>query len=59
MINSYISSRADGGREAVSRRFAGLSQRKRLAAIGVKAASPGFIEPALATAVDKVPGGDR
>ena len=28
-------------------RFAGLSQRKRPAAIGVKAAFPGFIEPAL------------
>ena len=59
MINSYISSRADGGREAVSRRFAGLSQRKKPAAIGVKAPFPGFIEPALATAIEKVPGGDR
>jgi bifunctional non-homologous end joining protein LigD len=34
-------------------------QRKKSAAIGVKAPYPGFIEPALATAVDKVPRGDR
>ena len=34
------------------------SQRKKPAAIGVKAPYPGFIEPALATAVDKVPAGD-
>jgi bifunctional non-homologous end joining protein LigD len=30
-------------------------QRKKPAAIGVKAPLPGFIEPALAFAVDKVP----
>ena len=34
-------------------------QRRKPAAIGVKAAFPGFIEPALATSVDKVPGGRR
>src|SRR6195952_3943041 len=34
-------------------------QRKKPAAIGVKAPFPGFIEPSLATAVDKVPTGDR
>src|SRR4030081_2243148 len=34
-------------------------QRKRPAAIGLKAPYPGFIEPALATSIDKVPGGDR
>jgi bifunctional non-homologous end joining protein LigD len=28
-------------------------------AIGTKAAFPGFIEPALATSIDKVPSGDR
>src|SRR6195256_3009518 len=35
------------------------SQRKKLAAIGVKAPYPGFIEPELATSVDKVPSGER
>jgi hypothetical protein len=30
-------------------------QRKKPAAIGVKAAFPGFIEPALATSIEKVP----
>jgi bifunctional non-homologous end joining protein LigD len=35
------------------------SQRKKPAAIGGKAPYPGFIEPALATAVDKVPSGPR
>jgi bifunctional non-homologous end joining protein LigD len=34
-------------------------QRKKPAAIGTKAPYPGFIEPALASAVDKVPSGDR
>src|ERR1700712_2358447 len=34
-------------------------QRKKPAAIGVKAPFPGFIEPALALAVHKVPTGDR
>jgi bifunctional non-homologous end joining protein LigD len=35
------------------------SRHKKSAAIGVKAPYPGFIEPALATTVDKVPRGDR
>jgi bifunctional non-homologous end joining protein LigD len=34
-------------------------QRKKPAAIGVKAPYPGFIEPALATSIDKVPNGER
>lgn len=34
-------------------------QRKKPEAIGVKAPYPGFIEPALATSVDKVPAGER
>jgi bifunctional non-homologous end joining protein LigD len=34
-------------------------QRKKPAAIGIKAHFPGFIEPALATAIDKVPSGAR
>jgi bifunctional non-homologous end joining protein LigD len=34
-------------------------QRKKPAAIGAKAKFPGFIEPALATSVEKVPGGAR
>jgi bifunctional non-homologous end joining protein LigD len=34
-------------------------QRKKPAAIGVKTPYPGFIEPALATSIDKVPSGDR
>ena len=34
-------------------------QRKKPAAIGVKAPFPGFIEPALATAIEKVPTGAR
>jgi bifunctional non-homologous end joining protein LigD len=33
--------------------------RKKPAAVGIKAAYVGFIEPALATAIDKVPGGER
>jgi bifunctional non-homologous end joining protein LigD len=35
------------------------SPRKKLAAIGTKAAYPGFIEPSLATSIDKVPAGER
>jgi bifunctional non-homologous end joining protein LigD len=35
------------------------SPRKRPAAIGIKAAYPGFIEPALATSINKVPSGER
>src|SRR3978361_1952072 len=34
-------------------------QRKKPAAIGVKAPSPGFIEPALATSIERVPNGER
>jgi bifunctional non-homologous end joining protein LigD len=34
-------------------------QRKKPAAIGVKAPYPGFIEPKLATSIDKVPSGER
>jgi bifunctional non-homologous end joining protein LigD len=34
-------------------------QRKKPAAIGIKANYPGFIEPALATSIDKVPNGER
>jgi hypothetical protein len=34
-------------------------QRKKPAAIGIKAKHPGFIEPALATSIDKVPSGER
>ncbi len=34
-------------------------QRKKTAAIGVKAPLPGFIEPALASSIDKVPSGAR
>jgi bifunctional non-homologous end joining protein LigD len=34
-------------------------QRRKPAAIGVKAAFPDFIEPALASSIEKVPGGDR
>src|SRR5436189_5137412 len=34
-------------------------QRKKPAAIGTKAPYPAFIEPALATSVEKVPSGDR
>jgi bifunctional non-homologous end joining protein LigD len=32
-------------------------QRRKSAAIGVKAPFPGFIEPALATSIDRVPAG--
>jgi bifunctional non-homologous end joining protein LigD len=34
-------------------------QRTKPAAIGVKAPFPGFVEPALATSIDKVPSGER
>ena len=34
-------------------------QRKKQAAIGIKAPYPGFVEPALATSIDKVPSGER
>jgi bifunctional non-homologous end joining protein LigD len=34
-------------------------QRKKPPAIGVKAPFPGFIEPALAMSIDKVPKGER
>ena len=34
-------------------------QRKKPAAIGTKASYPGFIEPALATSITKVPSGER
>ena len=34
-------------------------QRKKPAAIGVKAPYPGFIEPELASSVEKVPDGER
>jgi bifunctional non-homologous end joining protein LigD len=34
-------------------------QRKKAVAIGVKASYPGFVEPTLATSVDKVPAGER
>jgi bifunctional non-homologous end joining protein LigD len=34
-------------------------QRKKPAAVGVKAPFPGFIEPALATSAEKVPSGER
>jgi bifunctional non-homologous end joining protein LigD len=34
-------------------------QRKKPVAIGTKAPIPDFIEPALATSIDKVPSGER
>jgi bifunctional non-homologous end joining protein LigD len=34
-------------------------QRKKPAAVGVKAPFPGFVEPALATSAEKVPSGER
>jgi bifunctional non-homologous end joining protein LigD len=34
-------------------------QRRKPVAIGVKAPLPGFIEPALATSIEKVPAGER
>jgi len=35
------------------------SQRKKPAAIGTKAPFPGFIEPALATSIERLPSGGR
>jgi hypothetical protein len=34
-------------------------QRRKTEAIGVKASLPGFVQPALATSIGKVPSGDR
>jgi bifunctional non-homologous end joining protein LigD len=34
-------------------------QRSKTQAIGVKAPLPGFVEPALASAIAKVPSGER
>jgi bifunctional non-homologous end joining protein LigD len=34
-------------------------QRKKPAAIGAKAPFPGFIEPALATSIERTPSGSR
>ena len=34
-------------------------QRKKPEALGVKAPFPGFIEPALASSIDRVPSGER
>jgi bifunctional non-homologous end joining protein LigD len=34
-------------------------QRKKPAAIGFKAPYPGFVEPALASSIEKVPSGER
>jgi bifunctional non-homologous end joining protein LigD len=34
-------------------------QRKKPAAIGIKATFPGYIERALATSIEKVPRGER
>jgi bifunctional non-homologous end joining protein LigD len=34
-------------------------QRRTSAAIGIKAPLPGFIEPALATSIEKAPSGER
>jgi bifunctional non-homologous end joining protein LigD len=34
-------------------------QRRKPAAIGTKAKFPGFVEPALATSIEKVPSGSR
>jgi bifunctional non-homologous end joining protein LigD len=43
----------------VARSFVVAFQRKNPAAIGVKAAFPGFVEFALATSIEKVPSGSR
>jgi bifunctional non-homologous end joining protein LigD len=37
----------------------GIAKRKKPAAIGAKAPFPGFIEPALATSIEKTPSGSR
>jgi bifunctional non-homologous end joining protein LigD len=34
-------------------------QRKKRESVGVKAALPGFVEPALASAIARVPSGSR
>ena len=34
-------------------------QRRKSAAVGIKAPFPGFVEPELATAIEKVPSGER
>ena len=34
-------------------------QRKKATTIGTKEPFPGFVEPALATPIEKVPSGDR
>ena len=34
-------------------------QRRKPGAIGLKASLPGFVEPALASSIEKVPSGDR
>jgi len=34
-------------------------QRRKPEAIGLKASLPGFVEPALASSIEKVPSGDR
>ena len=36
-----------------------MAFQRRIPAIGVKAPFPGFIEPALATSIEKAPSGDR
>ena len=36
-----------------------MAPRKKPAAIGVKATYPGFIEPALASSIERVPSGSR
>src|ERR1700680_975454 len=36
-----------------------MASRPKKPAIGIKASYPGFIEPALATSIDKVPSGER
>jgi hypothetical protein len=42
-----------------AKEFGMVFQRRKPAAIGVNAPYPGFVEPALATSVDKVPSGDQ
>lgn len=36
-----------------------MFQRKKPEALGVKPPFPGFIEPALASSIDRVPSGER
>jgi len=52
------------GRRQIGHRQWGWSyvvafQRKRTPALGTKTPFPGFIEPTLATPVDRMPSGDR